>query len=397
MKYKHIGEALNEIWGEVIGEENMIAEDLSNIVEIGKTIVASTQFNDNFDTYTKKLVDKVGKIWFRENSITTNHLPIMKESWEFGSIAEKVRVDYPEVEEDNSFDVEALADYDGEDVFTLSLPKVSAKFFNNSTTFKCKVSLPKVQGKSAWNSPREMSRFISLIENTIKQKLALDLQNLEYRTMMNLIAEKFKSNNGNSLINLLELYTTETGDTSVTTPAEFLTNPECLKFANKKIKLIRSLLEKPSKLYGEGGYVNTTSKSEQTLILLTDFDSALSTYLYSDTYHENYVTLDNYSIVPYWQSGGTDDSYENRSTIKAIPASEGEFKPDEEGEDTRTVIEQSNILGVLFDYRAAAVTCEHSDTESMNIPDVRYVNYWFFEDANYLNDVDENVVVFYLA
>ena len=38
-----------------------------------------------------------------------------------------------------------------------------------------------------------MARFISLIENSISQKLDIDLLALEYRTEANLIAEKFKS------------------------------------------------------------------------------------------------------------------------------------------------------------------------------------------------------------
>ena len=56
-----------------------------------------------------------------------------------------------------------------------------------------------------------------------------------------------------------------------------------------------------------------------------------------------------------------------------------------------------DILGVLHDERASAVMCEHRDTESINVPDARFVNYWYFCDANYVNDTDENVIVFYLS
>lgn len=56
-----------------------------------------------------------------------------------------------------------------------------------------------------------------------------------------------------------------------------------------------------------------------------------------------------------------------------------------------------DVLGVLHDYRASAVTCEHHDVESINVPNNRTINYWYFADANYINDTDENVVVFYLS
>lgn len=390
MIYKLIGEALNEVYKELIGETELVKEDLSNIVEVGKTITESSTYGENVENYTKKLIDKVGRIIFRQNKLSISHLPIWRDSWEFGSISEKVRVEAPETSEDRTFD---LANYTGEDVFKLSIPKTSAKFFNNSTTFQLKISLPKVQVKSAWNSAKEMSQFISLIENTIKQKLAIDLLSLEYRTQANLIAEKFKSGNDSCLINLLEEYIYETGDTSVTSET-FLTNEKALRFANKKIKMMRNLITKPSVLYADGGYVNVTAPDEQVLTILTDFDASLATYLYSVNRHNDFVKLENYSVVPYWQAGGTDDSYETRSKIHVIPASEG-TKP--EGADNRVVIEEENILAVLQDYRASAVTCQHSDVESINVPDARMINYWYFEDANYVNDTDENVIVFYVS
>ena len=390
MKYKLIGEALNEVYTELIGESELIKEDLSNIVEVGKTITDSINYGENVENYTKKLIDKVGRIIFRQNKLELSHLPIFRDSWEFGSIAEKVRVEAPDTSEDRTFD---LSNYTGEDVFKLSIPKTSAKFFNNSTTFQLKISLPKVQVKSAWNSAREMSQFISLIENSIKQKLTIDLLSLEYRTQANLIAEKFKSGNSNCLINLLEEYIYETGDTSVTSE-KFLTNEKTLRFANKKIKMMRNLITKPSILYADGGYVNVTAPDEQVLTILTDFDASLATYLYSVNRHNDFVKLENYTVVPYWQSGGTSDDYETRSRINVIPASEG-AKPT--GEDTRMVIEEENILAILQDYRASAVTCQHSDVESINVPDARMINYWYFEDANYVNDTDENIIIFYLS
>lgn len=392
MKYKQIATILNTTFAELVGEGELFAEDLSNVVELGKTITSNSTFGDDFDRYTRSLVDHVGKVIFRENQLGLSHLPIYKDSWEFGSIAEKVRVDYPEVQDDYSFD---LNNYTGDDVFELVIPRASAKFFNNSTTFQIKVSLPTRQAKSAFNSAREMSQFISLIENTIKQRLAISLLTLEYRTLSNLIAEKFKANKAACLIDLLALYKSETGDTGMT-KAKFLQSEECLRFANLKIGMMRDLINKPSKLYGEGDYVNVSAPGEQTLVVLTDYDRALGSYLYSVNRHNEFIKLENYSVVPYWQAGGNDDTYASRSSINVIPASEGSYSGDPD-EDTRTPIVQSDILAVLFDYRACAVTCEHQEVTSIPVPDARMTNYWFFADANYINDTDENVIVFYLG
>jgi len=391
MNYKQIGEILNDVYGSIIGEGELIKEDLSNIVEVGKVITASSTFDDNFDNLVKKLVDKVGKTIEHTDTLEVRHLPIYRDSWEYGSILEKIRVEAPETEEDYTFD---LSNYTGEDVFTLAPAEISAKYFNNSTTFKIKISLPKKQLKSAFTSASQMNKVISAIENRIMFKLDIDLLALEYRNECNLIAEKFKNGNKNCLINLYEEYVNETGDTTVEVD-KFLTTDRCLRFANKKIKMLRSFLKKASVLYNDGGYTNVTNSNQQITLLLTDFVSSLDSYLYSSNRHNEYLKIDNFTEMPYWQSGGKDDSYSNRSSINVIPASEG--KAPTTGDDTRLVINETNILGVIQDIRACAVTCEHAETESINVPDARFINFWHFRDANYINDVDENVIVLYLS
>lgn len=398
MNYKQIGEVLNDVFKDVLGQaEITVAEDLSNFVEVGKTITGSVDFTDKVDNYVKSLIDRVGKVVFRENKVSVSHLPIYKDSWEYGSICEKIRVEAPETQKiDYTFD---LAHYTGEDVFKPVLPTASAKFFNNSTTFTLKITLPKRQLKSAFTSASEISRFISLIENSIKQKLAIDLLALEYRTEANLVVEKFKYGNGHSLVNLYAEWLRDDPQ-AASIAATFhsckdcITNPFFLRYANMRIGMYRDFIKKPSVLYADsnGAFYNTTADSQQTMLLITDFDKALDTYLYSMNRHNDFVKLSGYSSVPYWMSGGESDSYDKRSTINAIPASDGDTPVGE-----RKPILVNNIIGILHDERASAVMCEHKDTESINVPDARAINYWYFADANYVNDTEENVIVFYIA
>lgn len=398
MNYKQIGEVLNDVFADVLGQSEItVAEDLSNFIEVGKTITGSVDFTEKVDNYVKALIDRVGKVVFRENKVSVSHLPIYKDSWEYGSICEKIRVEAPETQKiDYTFD---LAHYTGEDVFKPVLPTASAKFFNNSTTFTLKITLPKKQLKSAFTSASEISRFISLIENSIKQKLAIDLLALEYRTEANLVVEKFKYGNGHSLVNLYAEWLRDDPQ-AMTVASNFhsckdcITNPFFLRYANMRIGMYRDFIKKPSVLYADsnGAFYNTTADSQQTMLLITDFDKALDTYLYSMNRHNDFVKLSGYSSVPYWMSGGESDSYDKRSTINAIPASDGDTPVGD-----RKPILVNNIIGILHDERASAVMCEHKDTESINVPDARAINYWYFADANYVNDTEENVIVFYIA
>lgn len=398
MQYKQIGKIVEDVFHDILGQEEItVAEDLSNIVEVGKVITGSVDFSDKLDNYVRSIIDRVGKVIFRDNKVAISHLPIYKDSWEYGSICEKIRVEAPPTQEvDYTFD---LANYTGEDVFKPVLPTASAKFFNNSTTFSLKITLPKRQVKSAFTSASEMSRFISLIENSIKQKLAIDLLALEYRTEANLVVEKFKYGNGHSLVNLYAEWLRDDPLASGVVAnfhscKDAITNPYFLRYANMRIGMYRDFIKKPSVLYADsnGAFYNTTADSEQTMLLLTDFDKALDTYLYSMNRHNDFVKLSGYSSVPYWMSGGESDSYDKRSTINAIPASDGDTPVGE-----RKPILVNNIIGILHDERASAVMCEHRETESINVPDARAINYWYFADANYVNDTEENVIIFYIS
>lgn len=391
MEYKKIGAIVNEVFNELIGESALVTEDLSNIVEVGKVITSNSTFDDNYENYTKKIIDKVGKTIFHEDSPVEEHLPIYKDSWEYGSILEKIRVEAPDAQEDYTFD---LQNYTPDELFTFEGAEASEKFYNNSTTFKVKISLPKRQLKSAFTSASLMNQFITAIENRIRFKMAMYVSSLEYRTEANLIAEKFKTANTASLINLFAMYVDETGNTTLTAD-KALKDADFLRFCNLKIGMLSDFISKPSILYADGGFTNVTTKKQQVMMLISDFDKALDTYLYSDTRHEDYVKLSGYSVVPYWQAGGTTNEFSDRSKINVIPASEG--RAPKSGSDTRAKIIQDGILGVLQDVRAAAVTCEHNEVESQNVADARFMNYFYFRDANYLTDTDENVIVFYIS
>ncbi len=57
MNVTQISTMLNSVFGEVMGEGVMISEDLRNLVDVGRTITSSTDFENNFENYAGKIVD----------------------------------------------------------------------------------------------------------------------------------------------------------------------------------------------------------------------------------------------------------------------------------------------------------------------------------------------------
>ena len=228
MRVNQISTILNSVFKEITGTSAVIQEDLSNIVEVGRVITSSTQWGDNFDKYVGAIIDKVGKTIFVDRVYTSAAPNIMKSSWEYASILEKVRCDVDDYTDNKEWSLTPETTFD---VFKFNPVEVSAKYFNQKTTFQTMFSITKKQMKSAFDSAAAMNSFISMIENRIQMKMTLASDALIMRTIVNLIAEKIASNN--NVVNLLALYNTATGSTL--TAKKALSDKEFLRFASKTI------------------------------------------------------------------------------------------------------------------------------------------------------------------
>lgn len=373
MKINQIATILNQINQEVIGESTVIEEDLSNIVDVGRAITSTTTWDDNFDNYVKKLIDKVGKTMFVDRVYQSTAPSILHDSWEYGSILEKVRCDVGDFEANKEWTLTPETKFD---VFKFQPASVQAKYFNSKTTYQLRISITQKQMKSAFNSAAAMNSFISMIENRIQMKMTLASDALIMRTIVNLIAEKIKANN--NVVNLLAEYKTATGSTITAKTA--LTDKEFLRFAAKTIMQYKKLIATASMLYNNDGYVTFTPAERLKAVFASDFDLALKTSLYADTYNEEFVKLDGYSIVPFWQGSGTTNN--DHLKINAVPASGG------------PAVVKDGVVAVLFDEYAAAVCNEEPEVSSIFNPEGRFWNYFYTYDASFMNDLGENAIVF---
>ena len=107
MKIKQLHELVNTVTKEVLGTTTVVQEDLGNIVDIGKEIVNT----DNVDNYVKKLVNHIGKVVFKNRVYAGSAPSVLMDSWEFGSILEKVSADLPEATINESWKLQNGVDY----------------------------------------------------------------------------------------------------------------------------------------------------------------------------------------------------------------------------------------------------------------------------------------------
>lgn len=307
----------------------------------------------------------------------------MKDGWEYGSILEKVRVSVPDVRDNATWDLFNYPIEDGAaypDPFELSKPGAKAKFYNSKATYEVPLTLADVQLREAFQSAAQFGSFVAAIENRIRMKMTLSNDGLIMATIANLIGHTI---NDGRAVNLLELYN-EIADTTVTA-AKALSDKEFLRFAAKTISQYKKYLATASALYNAGDYITFTPADKLKFIANTEFAKSMDAYLYSDTYHNEFVSLDGYDEVAFWQGTGT----VNDDRLKI------DVKIDVNG--TATKVEQDGILAVMFDDEAAAVCNQNYRTTSIYNPRGEYTNFFYKYDAMYMNDTEENCVVFYIA
>lgn len=406
MKVNQIAEILNNLNSVMVGTDAVFADDLSNIVDAGTAVLDYTAAANgaNFDNYISKLIDQVGRVIFVNRAYTSQAPDILKDSWEYGSILMKVRAELMDAQDNATWQLGEIpngagAGYDWIsgtepkeqvipsrlDPFILNKPDAKAKFYNKRVTYEVPISLAREQLKEAFRSASEMSRFFAMIENRIRTKRILCTDALIMATIRNLIGNKVATGKA---INILPLYNATLAAGTSITAADFWTNPDAIRFANKTIALYKKYMAAASTLYNEGNYVTYTPSENLKAVFLSEFVKDAEVYLYSDTFHNEYDKLEGYSEVGYWQGSGEDDTLKSRSTVI------GTFVTNDERTVNGGV---DGIIAVLFDEEAAAVCCENDRVTSIYNPRAEYTNYFYKWDALYMNDLEENCVAFYVS
>lgn len=389
MKVTQIATIMNTVTSEILGKSGVVAEDLSNIVDVGKEILDTT----DVDNYVRKLIDHIGRVIFVDRVYRGTAPSVLMDSWEYGSVLEKITVELPNAEENESWKLQDGKTYT-QDVF--KAPKVSAKFFNGKVTFEIPMSFTEMQVKSSFSSPSQLNSFMSMLYNAVNKSMTVKLDSLIARTINNFtavtLAESFKDDNYGSgsttrAVNLLYLYNQKNPDNQLKA-ADCVTNPDFIRFASYIMGMYVERMSKISSLFNIGGFDRFTSADVLHVIMLADFEKATTSYLQSTTFHDEMVALPKHETVPYWQGSGKDYSFDSVSTIH-VTANDGDTSGGKE-------VQASGILAVMFDRDALGVSNLNQRVTSHYNARAEFFNNWYKADSGYFNDFNENFVVFYV-
>lgn len=384
MTVKQIYDIMNNITKEMLGDSIVVAEDLSNIVELGQ------QFEDvvGLDNYVRKLPDHVGRVIFVDRKYEGRAPQILMDGWEYGSIMEKIATRIPEAVESEDWQ---LTDGQSYDPNVFHAPDVYGEFWNKRVTFEIDMSITRKQVKSSFDNVTQLNSFLSMILNSIETSLTVKLDALIMRTVNNMIGETFYSEfpagtytgaSGVKAVNLLYLYN-QKYSASLTADKAIVT-PEFIRFAAYTMANYMDRIKVLSNLFNIGGESRFTPDSKLHVAMLSEFKNAANVFLQSDTFHENYVALPNSDGVAFWQGSGTDYGFSSTSEVKIKTAS---------GHD----IDATGVLAVMFDRDALGVSNLDREVRTHYNEKADFWNYFYNAFAGYFNDTNENFIVFYAA
>lgn len=421
MLVKQIATDLNYVFGNIIGEKTitftdtdsesstygteitqtraatLFNEDLSNFVDVGRTIAASDDFKNSYDHYVGKLINRIGMTIIVNKSYSSQTMDIEVNKFEYGALLQKIRVKDTEFEENPVWKLKKGESYD---YFEYNPVEMSEVFWDQKMTFMTMWSWVAKTLKESIESLAKMIELYGAIENRIMTKMRITTDAVKQRGINEMMAEQIKKGRQ---VNLLQEYITATGDTTVDA-AHFLTSKPALQHSTVVLKKYKKFLAQASKIFNIGltadateGELNWTQGEALKMGCITDLDAALGTYLESDTYHNEFVKFAGYTEIAAWQGFDKSLSFDVRSSINVIPASEGQKAADSE-EDTRFNLAYSGIVFVMFDKSACAVFNEDPEMDAAPYnPKGKFLNYYWSWDCSLFVDLAENCVVFVIS
>lgn len=327
----------NTIVPNLLGENQTIAEDLSNMVDLGIALNDPSITASQLADYTGSFVAAVAKTYFDERIFKKVVGGIFRDYTEWGGIIQRVKAGLSKVTDDVSQNLVNGVSYDP-NVYVGFTP--DNKIYTKDASFELDWSVPNNMWKSAFNSVEELGKLIAYIQNRAENTMNAHLYSLNLTTLRALAVTK-----AGSRIKALTEYN-KTFGTSLTV-AQAMHDADFLKwFAELVLNLKRAITDISTK-YNDGTVETFTPEEDVIVTMLSPMATALDVNMESGVYHKELVDVGEYDTINYWQNSG--------DTIIPDMAQIGEIVSDIDGSGTPVTIE--NAVCLIHDkYQSCGIT-----------------------------------------
>lgn len=374
---------VNDAAEESLGSAAITVKDTATLVSLGDVVLSSAT---NKDAFYKALVDRIGRTVVAIRQLQISKRSVKRDEMDWGIVYQKISFKHKEAVANASWDDQSQASpYDIE----ISTEMVQ-KLFTVLATWSYEDSIPEYQMFTAFTSAEKMGALIAGIKTNMENEMAIAEMNNDNLAVDTYMAGALIGSNNAQKRNLLAEFNL-IAETPITV-AEALTNPEFLRYATYQINLTIKNMKAPSVMFNSSDdIIRQTMDDKMVVEVLSNFAAASASFLQSDTYHKELVSIPRYEEVTYWQAPGTAFGFDDVSKIHVKNAQIGtDSNPTGE-------VEQSGIIAFVHDYDAvASIIYRRRDYSKFNERSER-MNIMMKADMGYAVDLTENGVVFYIA
>ena len=387
MEIKQIYDIANQVVQEGLGSHEIATVSAENIVDVGKTL---SEFNWT-SPFLDKMAAKVSKVVLDARIYKGKAPNIMMDHFEWSGVIEMIDTELPSAELDKAYQI---ADGQSVDPYVVSMPKIQAKYYSDKQVWSIKLTRFKDQITQLFRSAADFEAFWAKVEIDLLNTYELQMQQLTLIAIDNMIGEtaatefsdgNYSGGTSNRLINVLYEYNQLHPNDSVTFE-NALSNPEYIRFVNLRMSQMKERIGTATNIYNLGNLTKFTQGDYFKFFLHNDYVAAANSYLYGDTYHDDKVALpDGYQAITHWQGIGKSFDFADTSKIDLVTHS------------GRTV-QLKGILGVMCDKKAVCLYNKEEEvlTTPMNAAG-KYLNIFHHYETDFINNFNENFVVFYMA
>lgn len=378
-----VSTVLNAIVAQATGNAAIASADTKDFVTVAQTGLLA-----GYDPLIGAISQVLSRTIFSVRPYTRKFKSLEADSITYGNHVRKLNIADKAAQNDGRL---PLTDGVAVDQQQVSKPTILQTNFYGAQTYERQYTIFKDQLDTAFSSPEEFARFISMVVQNVSDMIEQDHEQFARLTVANYIGGVIAGPNAaNQVVHLLTEYNTATGlsltATTVLQPANY---PGFIKWAFARIAALSALLTERSEVF----HTNVTGKpiqrhtpeSEQRVYLYAPSKFGIESRVLADTYHDNYLSMAQHEAVNFWQAIKTPDTINVKPTF---------MKADGTLQTPTNAVVQANVFGVIFDREAMGYTTvnQWSSPAPFNAKG-GYTNVFFHFTDRHWNDFTENGIV----
>lgn len=372
---------------EYMETEGVLADiEAGNLIDVGKDVLDAV----GVDGFTNACALVVGRQEFISFVYETEIKSIIRESWEWGAMLERVKIPFQNIMTDDIFNLVDGKDYSSIEN-TFSRPTVLAKMYSEIKGIACKMSYEEEQVKEAMTDLTAFIRFASVLRETIRQQLKAIIDTWSHVLVCGAITISDKATN--SAVHLL----TEAKAKGILgeddTAESALLNEKFKAYAMQRIATIREFLKRPSTAFNNGNLAIASGETE--LILLNEFEKYCRFGVLANTYNRDELSMGDYDVVSNWQGVLSTDGTKHFdfATTSSVMISADTGNKLGIGAEAVTI---NNVVAFAYDRRALGIYNEKEKVTSNYVASADFWNNFYKLKMNMACDSDFGMVAFIL-